>query len=510
MADPAPILIVSVAAVGALGAGGTALRYPRISFGILFLLASFSRATLETPLGTMRPEMPAVAVVATILLLSGRFRRLLGLPRNLVVMALAFGTYLIVLGISSALLAPDTGQSLRMVAWLATSMLSGVVAFILIRPRPETAIEPLAFGGALMGAIGIVVAVLFLVLGPEFTHGIQEGNAAQPRVYAFGWETNLYASFLGMCALFAVEVARGPRKRAGLAMLALILVGFSLGLTRGAYVGLAFGAAAYAAARLVAERRPGDLPRFVASAVGMLVVGLVAMDLLLPNALERQARAGPAGPVATAIVPRPSVPNVPGATGNPPAGPSGLPATTPLPTPSPAPSLAIGGDTIAYRLERVPIALMDVPNSPLIGFGAVSFGQRHPERGAGPRADHIAILAVAVLYESGIGGVVALTVGFWLLLWSLWRSVKGSAAEGNWRTVGVGAAFIGSVVSVLVAYQGNNALHLAINWIVVGAAAALISGTMPGRLPATLAGQRGVDAAARSTSATSPPARSQE
>ena len=35
-----------------------------LALGILFFLASLSRATLETPLGTMRLEMPAIAALA--------------------------------------------------------------------------------------------------------------------------------------------------------------------------------------------------------------------------------------------------------------------------------------------------------------------------------------------------------------------------------------------------------------------------------------------------------------
>jgi len=128
---------------------------------------------------------------------------------------------------------------------------------------------------------------------------------------------------------------------------------------------------------------------------------------------------------------------------------------------------------MAFRLERVPIALEDLRRSPLIGFGAESFGQLHPDRHAGPGADHIAILAVVVPYEAGIIGAAALLIGFALLLTSLWKSARRSSGEADWRAVGAAAAFIGSVVSVLVAYQVTNALHLAINWIVIGAAAAL-------------------------------------
>ena len=128
---------------------------------------------------------------------------------------------------------------------------------------------------------------------------------------------------------------------------------------------------------------------------------------------------------------------------------------------------------MGYRLERVPIALDDLRNSPLIGFGAESFGQRHLDRAAGPGPDHIAILAVVVPYESGIIGAAGLMIGFALLLMSLWKSALRSGRKGDWRAAGIAAAFIGSLVCVLVAYQVTNALHLALNWIVIGAAVAL-------------------------------------
>jgi hypothetical protein len=453
------ILVLMLATAGALAAGATAISRPRVSLAILFVLASFSRATLETPLGTMRLEMPAIAVVAAILLAGGRLSTLRSLPRATLATALAFGTYLGVLALSSALVAPGTDQSLHMVAWLAISMMGGVVAFVLVRPQPAGAIQSLAFGGAAMGVLGVVVAVMFLVAGPAFNLGIQESNAILPRVYALGWEANLYASFLGMCAFFALEAARGPRRAAGVVMLALVLIGFPLGVTRGAYIGLAAGVLAYCAVRLAVGRRLADLPRLGALATALIVVGMVASNVLLPNAREREAAGGNVGQ---------SPSGSPGSSGTL-ASPSGVP----LGTSTPAPTLEPYPDTLAFRLERVPIALDDLRNSPLIGFGAAAFGQRHPDRYAGPGPDHIAILAVAAPYEAGIIGASALSIGFALLLTSLWKSARRASGDTDWRAVGAAAAFIGSLVSILVAYQSNNALHLAINWIVIGAAAAL-------------------------------------
>ncbi len=467
-----PLIVAILAVAGALAAGATALSRPRVALGILFLLASISRATLETPIGTMRPEMPAIAVVAAVLLAGDRFSTLRSLPRSTLAMGLAFGTYLGILAISSAFVAPGTAQSLRMVAWLAISMIGGVVAFVLVRPRPVGAIEPLAFAGAAMGAAGILAAVMFLVAGPAFNLGIQDPNSILPRVYALGWETNLYASFLAMCAFFALEAARGPRRAAGLVGLSLVLIGFPLGITRGAYVGLAAGILAYVAVRLAVERRPADLPRLGAIATALFVVGIAASNILLPNALEREAAGGNLGQGPSGS-PRPSLTLAP-PSGVPSEVPSVAPSEVPsTPAPVPSPVLEPYPDTVAFRLERVPIALDDLRNSPLIGFGAESFGQRHPDRYAGAGPDHIAILAVVVPYEAGIIGAGALLIGFALLLASLWKSARRSSGEADSRAVGVAAAFVGSLVSVLVAYQVTNALHLAVNWIVIGAGAAL-------------------------------------
>ncbi len=458
----ASALVAILATVSAFAAGVTALSRPRVCLAILFLVASFSRATLETPLGTMRPEMPAVAVVAVLLLASGRFKTLLNVPRSTAAMALAFGTFLVVMSLSSVLVAPDRSQSMHMVAWYALSMLSGVVAFVLIRPRPADAVEPFALGGATMGAIGILVAAMFLIGGPAFTAGIQEQNSVQPRVYAMAWETNLYASFLAMTAFLALEAAR-RNWRVGLVLLALVLIGFPLGITRGAYLGLAAGAVVYIVTRFVVEHRAADLPRLGALAAPLLAVGILASMTMLPNLLERQS-------AQVAVVT--STPSSPSSQSS---GASSKPQTTPTPTPTPtpAPTLVASTDTVAFRLERVPVALKDLPQSPIIGFGAESFGERHPERSAGGGPDHIAIMAVAVLYESGIAGAAALTIGFALLLFALWRSARRSFSRLDYRAAGAAAAFLGALVTMLVAYQVTTSVQFAINWLIIGAAAAL-------------------------------------
>lgn len=447
--------VAALALVGAVVAGATARSRPFLALGVVFLLASMSRITLETPVGAMRLEQPAIAVVAVVLLVAGRFRFVKELPRWTLLMAMAFATYLAVLAISSALIAPQPAVSLRLVAWLAISMLGGVVALALAQVRPTGSVEPLALVGAANGAGGLVLAALFLVAGPAFDLGVQEATGIVPRVFGFVWEANLYASFLAICLPLGLEAMRIRRWRLSWAIPVLILIGLPLGVTRSAYLALAGGLAAYAIVRLSAERKLGDIPRLMAVAAGAIVVGIVASNLLLPNLVERIT--GVVGPMV----------NQPSATM--PAGSGGSPG----PMQVPLPSLAPYPDTVGFRLERVPLAIEDIASSPLIGLGAESFGQRHADASQAGLPDHLAILAVDVLYDAGIIGVLALCTGFGLLLWGLVRVARQSGRMQDRRTVGAAAAFTGSLVAMLIAYQATNALHFAINWIVVGAAAAV-------------------------------------
>ncbi len=65
---PEPTVVAAVSIIGAIAAAATATRRPFVALGILFVLASTSRVTLDTPIGTMRLEQPAIAAVALVLL----------------------------------------------------------------------------------------------------------------------------------------------------------------------------------------------------------------------------------------------------------------------------------------------------------------------------------------------------------------------------------------------------------------------------------------------------------
>jgi hypothetical protein len=119
-------------------------------------------------------------------------------------------------------------------------------------------------------------------------------------------------------------------------------------------------------------------------------------------------------------------------------------------------------------LDRVPVALKDLTRDPIIGLGANSFGQRHIDISQfNNQPDHLAILAVAALYESGVVGSAGLAIGFVLILLALWRASRRSY-DGP-----IAAAYIGSLVSLLVAYEATNAINFSLIWLIAGAGLAM-------------------------------------
>ena len=477
--DPA---VGALALIAAVAVGLAVPRRPLLAFGLLFLTASLSMATFETPFGTMRPEMPAVAAAGIALLVTRGPRRMLAVPRPARGVVAGFLIYLIAISASSALVAPGTMQSLFMVAWLVISMAAGWFAFLLVAERPQASIGPLAWSGSAMGVLGVGAAIVYWVAGPYVAPGIQDPLTTLPRVTGLAWETNLYASLLAICVFFAFELVRQRPSLTSLAALGSILVGFPLGITRGAYLALAAGVMVVIVMWLQFGRSLRPLARPGIAAGAMLAVGLICTAVLLPPITSRLPLAvtadATASPDASPVFSSPPLMS-------PSAGPGGHQASPQAATPSlapspaaseparPVPNLAPPPDTIAFRLERVPIALAEIPQSPLIGFGAESFGQRHPDRYAGAGQDHIAILVVVAPYESGLVGFAGLLVGFLLLLRLLWRRAHLASNMRDMIGSGTSVAFAASIVTMLVAYQATNSIHMAINWILMGAALAL-------------------------------------
>jgi len=473
----ASLLASTAALAGAAAVLLLGRRHPVLAVAIVFALASASRLVLDTPGGTLRLEQPAIA--ALVVVAAARVRREgLHAPRQVWLIGAAVLVYLAALTMSSALVAPQPIASLRMTLWWAISAAGGAAAFVLLRGRAAAGCDAFVVVGTGFAVIGIVAAVIFGIAGPDVAPGIQESLTVQPRVYGLGWEANLYASYLAAILLLALGAA-GGRRGVVVGAVAILGIAFPLGETRGAYLGLAAGALSMIAILAWRVRRGTfRVSRTLISTVGVgavsLAVGVACVGLFLPNNDERLESGLSAALPSPALIATPSPALI--ATPSPTAAPTpvGTPAPTLAPTPaptpeaapSPRPTLAPGPDTISFRFARVQPALEDFRQSPVIGLGANSFGQRHADASQGGAPDHLPILILAVPYESGLVGTAALLLALLLVLGGLFAQTRGTRAV-------LAASLLGAIVSLLVAYQATNALHFATNWLLLGLAVAV-------------------------------------
>jgi len=443
--SPASLAISAVAVAGAGLAAWLVPRSPGAAFGVMLLLAAASGTTLELPPGTMRLEHPAILAVAIRVLLE-RPAYVYGRVRPVMWIAVAAIAYVLVLALSSALLPPAPMKSLLVAMWTALSILAGGLGYVLLAREPERGTRWLIVAGLATAVVGVLIGLLFWLFGPEWNFGVHGASGPLPKVTAFAWEPNLYASFLAAMVPFAVAPLMTRVSRGGLAILATLLLALALGMTRGAYLGLIAGVIVLL---LMTAWRTRAVRRV---AIAGLAVGLLA----------------PAGiGVYTVTMPHPGVALSPLSSGvsAPDDGDPGSPGGE-----SESRSEAEAyPDTVQYRLERVPIAMDDLSESPIIGLGAASFGQRHDNPSRPGTPDHIAILAVAALYEAGILGAMALAVLFILVAVVMLRALRASAAPDD---AAITAAYAASIATLLVAYQATNAIHFAVNWLLVGAALA--------------------------------------
>ena len=401
----------------------------------------------------MRLEQPGVVAVGLAVLLGPR-PHLVRPHWTVLLIPLAALIYLVILATSSLLLAPSPAKSMLLVAWTGISMLAGAIAFTLLLRDPGAGPRWLLIIGVLTAVAGLGTGLLFWLFGPDWRLAVHGASGPLPKVTAFVWEPNLYASVLAATVPFAAAnvIIKASRRTVG--TLALILFAFALGNTRGAYLGL--GAGSLVLLGLIAWRT-GAIRRVAAAGalIGALTIaGIGLYTITLPHP----------GVVAD-LLPSPA----PGAT-----------PPSPAPGSSSAPGFDEYPDTLQYRLRRIPIALRDLGTSPLIGLGAASFGQRHEDPSRPGVADHIAILAVAALYEAGVFGALALAATFVLAGMVLLRAL---AVSPEARELAIGAAFAAALVTLLVAYQATNAIHFAINWLLLGAAIAWAVSQLSRRSP---------------------------
>lgn len=436
----------AVAAAAAVLTILLARRAPLAAFGVLFGVATLSLMTIDLPFGRVRVEQPAILGLFVLLLLQGRLRAYR--PVAISVSVACFAIYFATMVLSSILNAPAIAVSARLLIWTGISMLGAVVAFALVWGQDGEEQRALSWVGFLQGLVGLGIALAFLALGPGGIPGMQVSPGEPPKVASIDFEANLYASLLGLLAPFALEQWRRRRGVTEAIVAGIVIVALGLGVTRGAYAGLVAGLVVYLGLLFVRK-----VPRDVL----VRVAGLAAVALLLAPLTARTLL--PTGRLTSAATPTLAA----GAT------PTPRPSSSPSPGPSPTPQV----DTLAWRVDRIPTALSDIQTSPLIGLGAAAFGQRHPRSDAPGIPDYIGMQSLVAVYEAGILGALALGLGFLILL--LMLAMKTGA------DVGRHAAYAGAICSFLVSYQATNALWFSINWLIVGAALALVASSSGSR-----------------------------
>ena len=446
---PGAILLTVPAAAAASLTAVLTVRQPVAAFGILFGLASLSGVVIELRSGGVRLEQPSV-IAALITLAVTR-----GWPPKSAVRAVkpivaCFAVYLGVLTLASALYAPEFLVSARMIIWTAVSMAGGAAVFALLVRSDNGAVDAWLSGiGVAHATVGIVIAAAFFLVGPNGVPGMQTSPGEPPKVAGLAFEANLFASMLGALAPFAIERFRRLPSVMRALPIVIIVVGVGLGVTRGAYLGLAAAIVVYLGVVTFRRRRMVEVLRLVPVIAVAAVLAPSISAISLP--IERSSGASAGTPRAAAsALPEPSA--------------TGAPARTPRPTPTPEPTPA--ADTLTYRTTRIPTALSDLRESPLIGLGAASYGQRHELSDRPGTRDYIGILALVAIYETGVIGAAALTLGFGFALRLFWRRSDSGP--------GAAAAYAASIASLLVAYQATNALFFSINWMLLGAGLAVV------------------------------------
>jgi hypothetical protein len=439
-------VVVSMAAAAAV-AWFTPSR-PEAAFGILFLVATLSRGTINTPIGNMRFEQPAILAGFAALVVA-RERIDLGRLRQFWPIGAGFGLYLACLTISTLLFAPDRANSLRMTFWTGLSMASGVLVLILLARSNARASQWMCFSGYVQAVPALVFAILFFSLGPVLISGptpapgLQDPLGVLPKVFSLSWEANIYASLLAALTPIAVHRLLSERRRSDMVLVPFMVAAIALGVTRGAYLGLIAGLGTYAVLAAApwrlwnrqAWRRAGA---WVVVVGGSLGAGLLVAAVLL---------AGPRPPTNPLDFTKPNW----GRSDPPPPPVRVLPAA----------------DTVGFRLDRVPMALADMPKSLIVGLGANSFGQRHTF-GSNGDPDHISILVLAAPYEAGLLGAAGLGIGFLLFLLALFKATRRIVDRGAL------AAYGGAVVCLLGAYEATNALNFSLIWLLLGAGLAAV------------------------------------
>jgi O-Antigen ligase len=299
----------------------------------------------------------------------------------------------------------------------------------------------LALAGAALGAgIGVLALLAHLAAGTafgiDFRYHAQAGGA--PAVNGLAYEHDIFGSTCAFAALAFFVLLRErstlfTRRWTGI-FFAMSFVGMLVSLARGAWLG--FGAV-FVLYFLVRRRRVRARARMVRTALVLLLLALVGAGLFYV-ANTPDTASGQQNPIFTSVTVQGQ--NI----------------------------LNLSSGTGAGRIRKYREAVAEAWNeSPLIGLGTNSFGQRHyhPSRQTFPylAPAYLESLYVRTFYDSGVAGLLLLVAFFLTVLWpDRWLST----ARTDLAVLARALLFGWTVLAV--AYAVTDSMLLVWPWIMLG------------------------------------------
>jgi len=407
------------------------VKWPYGALVMLFAMSAGSGFQFELFGLNAHPEHIAVGIISIAFLISVLLRKASVRIDSLDYWILA---YVVITVFSSAFTSPAPASTLR---WALQSFLAIIPYFILrVLVRDETTLRNtfyiLLAVGTVESLYGIVSYLSYHLFGTTFGMVIEMyGDVSAPQGSMV--EPNLFGAYAAACAVaFLALFSAGERmRRLALAGFLVTSVAMFLSFSRAAFLAFVI-VAGWMFLRSKPSGNRGRTKKLVFVAVGLLLV-VVMLGTTSAGAIVKQRFADLAS--------------------------SGL----------------VEDDTAMVRSFAIFEALQDIPKHPVVGSGASSLQLTFDMAQYIPgwdRAIWIGNLAVRVLHDSGILGLIAL-VGFFVSIWIKTRS-------GLRNSVGHSAILLGLWAGALlycITFQATDGTILAFSWIHFGilASAATLS-----------------------------------
>jgi hypothetical protein len=342
--------------------------------------------------------------------------------------------YLLVVTASTLIYSPELSKSLPTIGLITFGLIAyyAVYMSVVSAERLQKAANIFLMVVLLNALYGIFSTFSHFALHTHF--GISTNSDFGPGVFGLSYEHDIFASTCGAGAVMFFALWREPNRvmterMAGFGFLMCTIAMF-LGLSRAAWIGygLAMIALVFLTRRVTARR-----VRF--GRVGVILLGATVM-LVVVAYLFISAQSGTQQQNSSVI--------------------GGIKAKLGV-------LVNIGGGTGRARTSELRTAVGDLPESPVIGLGANTYGMRHLLQKS--KNNYIGDVWIRALYEAGIAGLLLLAGAVVLILWPnrTVMSSRGSLAP-------IARAFTFGWIVLIIAYAGTDDTLYMWPWIMLGLA----------------------------------------